>query len=52
MTIDGTAAINVHTQRVTVTYASVLTAMSVTYQYSDSSGSVHTLNTDVYVVGE
>ncbi|KAL5261221.1 hypothetical protein ACHWQZ_G007058 [Mnemiopsis leidyi] len=50
MTIDGTAAINVHTQRVTVTYASVLTAMSVTYQYSDSSGSVHTLNTDVYVV--
>ena len=52
VTMDGTAVISEQTQRVTITYASVLTAMSVTYQYTDNSGSTHSLTTDVYVVGE
>ena len=52
VTMDGSAIVSEQTQRVTVTYASVLTAMSVTYQYTDSSGSTHSLTADVHVVGE
>ena len=53
VTAEMTGSINVklETQRITVTYSSVLVPMEVTFRYTDSSDTPHTLTSVVHLVG-
>ena len=49
--MTGPINVKLETQRITVTYSSVLVPMEVTFRYTDSSDTPHTLTSVVHLVG-